>query len=73
MKQIKGHREVRRWSKAELARRAGLNASTVGWIESGRFRPYPGQLEKLAHALGVPSTDLSEAAQEADGPNGTRD
>ena len=43
----------RRWSRAELARRSGLNPTTVGLIESGRFQPYPTQLAKLAMALGV--------------------
>ena len=46
-------RSRRGWSRAELARRAGLNASTVGLIESGRLQPYPRQLNKLANALGV--------------------
>jgi transcriptional regulator with XRE-family HTH domain len=46
-------REARGWTKAELARRAGLNAATIGWIESGRFRPYTAQIAKLAAALGV--------------------
>ena len=41
------------WSRAELARRSGLNPTTVGLIESGRFQPYPTQLAKLARALGV--------------------
>lgn len=46
-------REARGWSKAELARRANLNAVTVGQIELGRMVPYPGQLAKLAAVLGV--------------------
>ena len=48
------------WSKAELARRAGLNASTVGVIESGRLIPYAGQVAKLAAALGVPPQELGD-------------
>lgn len=40
------------WSQSELARRSGLAAPTVSQIESGRLRPYPIQLEKLAAALG---------------------
>ena len=47
-------RTRRGWSKSELARRAGMNAATVGQIESGRWRPYRSQLAKLAEALGVP-------------------
>ena len=50
-------REARRWSKSELARRSGLNHTTVGQIESGRFRPYPSQLRKLAFALGLPEEE----------------
>lgn len=51
------------WTKAELARRASLSASTVGLIESGRLAPYPVQLEKLAGALewdGEPSALIEQ-------------
>ena len=54
---LQDEREARRWSKSELARRAGLNHTTVGQIESGRFKPYPGQLRKLAFALGLPEEE----------------
>ena len=47
-------RTRRRWSLAELARRAGMNPATVGLIESGRFQPYESQLRKIAQALGLP-------------------
>ena len=50
-------RSRRGWSRAELARRAGLNASTVGLIESGHLQPYPRQLYKLARALNVPESE----------------
>ncbi len=46
-------RENRGWTRADLARQAQLNPSTVGLIESGRLIPYDGQAEKLAQALGV--------------------
>ena len=58
MLKLRSHREERGWSKAELARRAELNATTVGWIESGRFRPYRVQVEKLAKALDLTVEDL---------------
>lgn len=58
MKRLKKLREARGWSKARLARQAELNATTVGWIESGRFRPYPVQLKKLAKALDLAVQDL---------------
>ena len=44
----------RRWSQAELARRAKMHPSTVSQIECRRVDPYQGQLAKLARALGVP-------------------
>ena len=47
-------RTRRGWSRAELARRADMNATTVGLVEAGRFIPYPSQLAKLARALGLP-------------------
>jgi len=53
-------REAKGWSKAELARRAGLNAVTVGQIELRRMAPYEGQLAKLAAALGVEPSVLME-------------
>ena len=55
MKTLQEHREARGWSRAELARRACMNASTVGAIEQGRLRPYPSQLEKLTRALSLPA------------------
>lgn len=51
MKRLTAEREQRGWSKAELSRRSGLNASQVGLFECGRLLPYPGQLEKMARAL----------------------
>jgi transcriptional regulator with XRE-family HTH domain len=55
-------RRARGWTKAELARRAGLNAATIGWIESGRFRPYAAQIDKLAAALNVDAALIAALA-----------
>lgn len=52
------------WSQSELARRAGLNQSTLNQIESGRLLPYPSQIQKLAQALnwkGNPEDLLQDA------------
>jgi transcriptional regulator with XRE-family HTH domain len=57
-------RKQRGWSQARLAREAGLCQSTLSQIESGRFKPYRGQLDKLAQALsykGNPEDLLVEA------------
>ena len=59
MNKIQELRKALGWSQAELARRASLNATTVGLFENGRLRPYQSQVEKLAKALGMPSNDLS--------------
>jgi len=52
MKAITILRQQAGWSKAELARRAGMHPTQVGLIESGRMIPYETQLQKLADALG---------------------
>lgn len=57
-------REGRGLSRAEVARRAGLNAADVGRMESGRLVPYDGQLVKIARALGVEDPEaLMEPAE----------
>lgn len=63
MKGLTSAREQKGWSQAELARRSGLHPSTISLLESGRLVPYPGQLTKLALALGVPETALRGAGQ----------
>ena len=50
-------RNRRGWSRAELARRARLNANTVCQIEAGRWVPYHAQLIKLASALDLPVSE----------------
>lgn len=55
----------RGWSKAELARCAGLNATTISLVESRRFRPYPTQLAKLARALGLPELQAHTLLEDA--------
>lgn len=59
---------TRRIRNADLARHAFMQPGTIGWIRSGRFIPYPSQLEKIADALGVDDPDsllepLDEATQ----------
>ncbi|MDR2957023.1 MAG: helix-turn-helix transcriptional regulator [Coriobacteriales bacterium] len=51
MLRVERERKNRGFNKSELARRAGIQLNTVSWIESGRFKPYPSQLIKLASAL----------------------
>ena len=63
MLQVTILRRRRRWSQAELARRAGLHNSTVCLVESGRLRPHPCQLSALAAALEVPERELLREAE----------
>lgn len=39
-------------SMSALARRADMHVSSISQIESGRLKPYPSQIEKIARALG---------------------
>lgn len=59
-------REALGITRAECARRAGINASTQSQLELGRFKGYPSQLSRLAAILrfeGDPA-DLVEPADE---------
>lgn len=52
------------WSKRELSRRSSIDASIISCAERQGFRPFPGQLEKLAEALGVPSEQKEDLIKE---------
>lgn len=58
MLRLTAEREDRRWSRAELARRAGIDAADLSRVESGRLVPYPRMLQRLADALEVPPEEL---------------
>lgn len=47
-------------TQRELAEKAGVSKATIVGIETGRIRPYPATLRKLAEALDVPPSALSE-------------
>lgn len=53
MKVLRQIRESKGWTQAELSRKSGLNATTIGLIESGRLKAYQSQINKLAIALGL--------------------
>jgi len=65
VKKVRALREAEGWSQSELARRAGLHSTTVSVIESGRWKPGQGQIEKLAVALGVEPADLRDVSEDA--------
>jgi transcriptional regulator with XRE-family HTH domain len=59
---LTSEREIRGWSKAELARRARLDAGLLSKIESRRVQPYPTELRRLARALHVTDPEWLLAA-----------
>ncbi len=58
------------WSQEGLARRAGLTVNTISNIESGRHRPFPSTLRKIAAALDceVPELFGEEPRPKAEAP-----
>lgn len=64
MKRMRVERERQGRSRAEVARVAGLTGTVYGWIESGRFLPYPVQLGRVAAALGWPVGHADELLRE---------
>jgi transcriptional regulator with XRE-family HTH domain len=53
MLRVKYERLKRNWNQTTLAFHSGLSVPEVSRIETGRLRPYPGQLARLADTLGV--------------------
>ena len=53
MMRMESMRREKGWSRAELARRAHMDAADLGKIERGLLVPYAAQVAKLADALGV--------------------
>jgi len=50
-------------TQRELAAKANVAPKTVVDIETGKIRPHPTTLRKLAAALGVPASALAEHLQ----------
>lgn len=65
---LESERIARGWSKSSLARRAGLNQTTVNLICNGRLKPGARHLQDLANALGYKGapSELVEEAEDAD-------
>jgi len=57
---IRAHRQRRALSQRDLARIAGLEPATLNRIETGKQKPRPSTLRKLARALRVKPADLLE-------------
>lgn len=60
-KRITAAREARRWTRSDLARKAGVDPSYVTRIEEAHYkRPSVDKVAAIARALGIPVTDLTE-------------
>jgi transcriptional regulator with XRE-family HTH domain len=70
MLRLEKERERAGLSRSALARLALMHPATVGQIESGYIgRPYPGQLSKLAAALGF-EDEPARLLEEVSGDDG---
>src|SRR6186713_1540846 len=66
-KRIGEARRQRHWTKADLARKAGISPSYVTRIEQGAYdRPSMEQIRAIAGALGVTVMTLAEPLPEPD-------
>jgi transcriptional regulator with XRE-family HTH domain len=68
MLRLQAERIARGWSLAETSRHTGVNAVTIGWIETGRFLPYEKQLKKIARAFGFRTCDAPGLLDEVSEP-----
>jgi len=62
---IKAERLRRQWTQTDLGARAGLSASDISRIESGRLQPYPRQVQRLARALKLAPAELLAEVSES--------
>ncbi len=66
---LKELREQRLLSQRELAAKSGVSQTTIVNIETGKIRPHPSTLRKLADALGVEPAQLAaHLGKEGAGP-----
>jgi transcriptional regulator with XRE-family HTH domain len=71
MLRMKVERPRRGWTQTVLAYRARTSAPEVSRIETGRTRPYPRQLARLAKALGLTPSDVLEEVEVAQSDTNT--
>jgi transcriptional regulator with XRE-family HTH domain len=55
---IRQFRQQKKLTQAELARRLGVDRSTINKIENGKIRPSLALLERIAAELGVSVKDF---------------
>ena len=60
-------REAKVLSQRELAEKSGVSPTTIINIETGKIRPHPSTLRKLAEALGVAPEELAGHLKSGEG------
>lgn len=65
---LKKLREQRALSLTDLAQKSGVNRITIHRIESGKQRPMPRTIRKLAEALNVNVEELMSNREESEKP-----
>lgn len=58
MTKLRAERIRRGWTQTDLAFHARVTPADVSRIETGRLRPYPSQVERIARVLELPPADL---------------
>jgi transcriptional regulator with XRE-family HTH domain len=66
MIRLKLERLKRGWTQVDLAFHAKVAVAEISRMETGRVsHPYPGHAQRLAAALGLSSTEILEAVEDA--------
>lgn len=60
---MKAARTQRGMSQEELGNRSGLHRAHIGEIERGEISPTLDSLQAIAHALGLPASELLATAE----------
>ena len=63
MSNIRDERRLRGWSQTVLAFHARMCTADISKIESGRLKPSPGQVQRIAQAFGVRPEKLFGVAE----------
>jgi len=66
MKRLQAIREGQGLSKSAVSRKAELGATQYGWVESGRYVPYPRELARIAAAWAGRASPEERIVEEVD-------
>jgi transcriptional regulator with XRE-family HTH domain len=61
---VSEQRQQRHWTRAELARRAGLTGQYVSFLEQAKHAPSLDTVLRIAYALGLSGADAVKTVEE---------